>query len=182
MGLPDPDMNAAPARRGPRRQGASRCPRTISSASIDKASGRRRRELRGNPLRGLRPRRRRADRRGADRQPQPHRDQRPHRLLQERRQSRRVGLGQPRLRADGPDRISGARPGDADKVLEAAIEAGAEDVESRRGRPRDLDRVDTLHEVAKALEAALGEAEARQARPGSPQTEVEVARRRRRRR
>ena len=33
----------------------------------------------------------------------------------------------------------GAAAGDADKVLEAAIDAGAEDVRVRRGRPPDLD-------------------------------------------
>ena len=68
----------------------------------------------------------------------------------------------------------GAGAGDADKVLEAAIEAGADDVESRRGRPRDLDLASiSLHEVAKALEGALGEAEA--VKLGwKPATEVEV--------
>ena len=69
------------------------------------------------------------------------------------------GRGQPRLRAHGPDRISGAAAGDADKVLEAAIEAGADDVESDEDGHGIWTSVDTLHEVAKALEGALGEAE-----------------------
>jgi YebC/PmpR family DNA-binding regulatory protein len=57
--------------------------------------------------------------------------------------------------------------GDEDKVLEAAIEAGAEDVESDMG---DGDEnpgshqiwvsIDSLHEVARELEKTLGEAEA----------------------
>jgi YebC/PmpR family DNA-binding regulatory protein len=57
--------------------------------------------------------------------------------------------------------------GDEDKVLEAAIEAGADDVESDMG---DGDEnpgshqiwvsIDSLHEVARELEKTLGEAEA----------------------
>ena len=85
MGLPDPDMNPR-LRAAVIAAKAQSMPKDNIQRSIDKARDGRRRELRGNPLRGLRPRRRRADRRGADRQPQPHRDQRPHRLLQERRQ------------------------------------------------------------------------------------------------
>jgi YebC/PmpR family DNA-binding regulatory protein len=50
--------------------------------------------------------------------------------------------------------------GDADKVLEAAIEAGAEDVESDDDGHQIWTATDNLHEVAKSLEAALGEAEA----------------------
>ncbi|MFL6850479.1 MAG: YebC/PmpR family DNA-binding transcriptional regulator [Sphingomicrobium sp.] len=53
----------------------------------------------------------------------------------------------------------GASAGDADKVLEAAIEAGAEDVQSDEDGHEIWTSVDNLHEVAKALEAALGEAE-----------------------
>jgi YebC/PmpR family DNA-binding regulatory protein len=60
-----------------------------------------------------------------------------------------------------------AKAGDEEKVLEAAIEAGADDVESDMG---DGDEnpgghqiwvaIDTLHEVARELEKALGEADA----------------------
>jgi YebC/PmpR family DNA-binding regulatory protein len=46
-----------------------------------------------------------------------------------------------------------------DKVLEAAIEAGAEDVESDSESHSIWTQVDSLHEVAGALEKALGEAE-----------------------
>jgi YebC/PmpR family DNA-binding regulatory protein len=53
----------------------------------------------------------------------------------------------------------GARAGDEDKVLEAAIEAGADDVESDEDGHAIWTSIDSLHEVAKALEAALGEAE-----------------------
>src|SRR3954468_17978545 len=49
--------------------------------------------------------------------------------------------------------------GDSDKVLEAAIEAGAEDVESDDSGHRIWTSIDSLHEVAKGLEAALGEPE-----------------------
>src|SRR4029078_5044204 len=67
----------------------------------------------------------------------------------------------------------GAAAGDADKVLEAAIEAGADDVESDEEGHEIWTSVDTLHDVAKSLEAALGEAEA--VKLGwKPRTEVEV--------
>jgi YebC/PmpR family DNA-binding regulatory protein len=52
-----------------------------------------------------------------------------------------------------------AAAGDAEKVFEAAIEAGAEDVESDEAGHEIWTAVDDLHEVARALEAALGEAE-----------------------
>ena len=48
--------------------------------------------------------------------------------------------------------------GDEDTVLEAAIEAGADDVESDGESHAIWTQVDSLHEVADALEAALGEA------------------------
>ena len=54
----------------------------------------------------------------------------------------------------------GAAAGDADKVLEAAIEAGADDVQSDEEGHEIWTAVDSLHEVAKSLEGALGEAEA----------------------
>ena len=54
----------------------------------------------------------------------------------------------------------GASAGDADKVLEAAIEAGADDVESDEEGHEIWTSIDSLHEVAKSLEGALGEAEA----------------------
>ena len=67
----------------------------------------------------------------------------------------------------------GARAGDADKVLEAAIEAGAEDVESDEDGHQIWTSIDSLHEVAKSLEGALGEAET--VKLGwKPSTEVEV--------
>ncbi|MEN9290150.1 MAG: YebC/PmpR family DNA-binding transcriptional regulator [Sphingomonadaceae bacterium] len=49
--------------------------------------------------------------------------------------------------------------GDADKVFEAALEAGADDVESSEDGHAIWTSIDALHEVAKALEAALGEPE-----------------------
>ena len=52
-----------------------------------------------------------------------------------------------------------AAAGDADKVFEAAIEAGAEDVESDEDGHQIWTAVDDLHDVARALEGALGEAE-----------------------
>ena len=52
-----------------------------------------------------------------------------------------------------------ASAGDADKVLEAAIEAGADDVESDEDGHRIWTSIDSLHEVARALEPMLGEGE-----------------------
>ena len=52
-----------------------------------------------------------------------------------------------------------ASAGDAETVFEAAIEAGAEDVESDGDGHEIWTNVDDLHEVARALEAALGEAD-----------------------
>ncbi|MFL6780804.1 MAG: YebC/PmpR family DNA-binding transcriptional regulator [Sphingomicrobium sp.] len=66
-----------------------------------------------------------------------------------------------------------ASAGDSDKVLEAAIEAGADDVESDEEGHRIWTSVDHLHEVAKALEPMLGEAEGAKL-AWKPQTEVEV--------
>jgi YebC/PmpR family DNA-binding regulatory protein len=67
----------------------------------------------------------------------------------------------------------GPGAGDADKILEAAIEAGAEDVESDEGGHRIWTALDQLHEVQKALEPLLGEAEGAKL-AWKPQTEVEV--------
>jgi YebC/PmpR family DNA-binding regulatory protein len=50
-----------------------------------------------------------------------------------------------------------AEAGDEDKVLEAAIEAGGDDVESDADGHVVWTGMDALHEVAKALEATLGE-------------------------
>ncbi|WP_454851399.1 YebC/PmpR family DNA-binding transcriptional regulator [Rhizobium binxianense] len=49
--------------------------------------------------------------------------------------------------------------GDADKVMEAAIEAGADDVESDEEGHYITTAFESLGEVAKALETSLGEAE-----------------------
>lgn len=51
-----------------------------------------------------------------------------------------------------------ARVGDADAVLEAAIEAGADDVSSSEDGHEIITSQESLHEVAKALEAAFGDA------------------------
>ncbi|WP_416907949.1 MAG: YebC/PmpR family DNA-binding transcriptional regulator [Polymorphobacter sp.] len=52
-----------------------------------------------------------------------------------------------------------ASAGSPDAVFEAALEAGAEDVQSSEDGHEIWTAVDALHEVAKALEATLGEAE-----------------------
>ena len=63
--------------------------------------------------------------------------------------------------------------GDDDKVLEAAIEAGADDVESDDAGHRIWTSVESLHEVAKALEPMLGEGEGAKL-AWRPSTEVEI--------
>lgn len=52
-----------------------------------------------------------------------------------------------------------ASAGDSDKVFEAALEAGADDVESSEDGHEIWTAPDALHEVAKALEAVLGQPE-----------------------
>jgi YebC/PmpR family DNA-binding regulatory protein len=66
-----------------------------------------------------------------------------------------------------------ASAGDDEKVLEAAIEAGAEDVESDDDGHRIWTSVESLHGVAKGLEPMLGEAESAKL-AWKPSTEVEV--------
>jgi YebC/PmpR family DNA-binding regulatory protein len=66
-----------------------------------------------------------------------------------------------------------AAAGDADTVLEAAIEAGAEDVESDEDGHEIWTPQDRLHEVARALESALGEPESAKL-AWKPANEVEV--------
>ena len=53
----------------------------------------------------------------------------------------------------------GAAAGDEDKVMEAAIDAGADDVESEADGHTIWTEIESLHEVAKSLEASLGEPE-----------------------
>jgi YebC/PmpR family DNA-binding regulatory protein len=66
-----------------------------------------------------------------------------------------------------------AGAGSADDVLEAAIEAGADDVESDEDGHQIWTDKEGLHEVAKALEKALGEAESSKL-AWRPQTPVDV--------
>jgi YebC/PmpR family DNA-binding regulatory protein len=66
-----------------------------------------------------------------------------------------------------------ASAGDADSVFEAALEAGAEDVESNEDEHSIWTSMDALHEVAKALEATLGAAESAKL-AWKPQLLVEV--------
>jgi YebC/PmpR family DNA-binding regulatory protein len=63
--------------------------------------------------------------------------------------------------------------GDSDKVFEAAIEAGAEDVESDEDGHQIWTGIDDLHAVARSLEGALGEAESVKL-AWRPQNSVEV--------
>ena len=66
-----------------------------------------------------------------------------------------------------------ASVGDSEKVFEAALEAGAEDVSSSDDEHEIWTAMDALHEVSKALEGTLGEAESAKL-AWKPQTTVEM--------
>jgi YebC/PmpR family DNA-binding regulatory protein len=72
-------------------------------------------------------------------------------------------LGAPGSVSHGFDRLGlisyPAKAGDAERVFEAALEAGAEDVSSSEDGHEVWTAADGLHEVAKAIEAVLGEPE-----------------------
>jgi YebC/PmpR family DNA-binding regulatory protein len=71
-------------------------------------------------------------------------------------------MGEPRCRSTSPhgrDRLSRRRRQREEQMLEAAIEAGAEDVESGDDGHTIWTDMEALHEVAKALEGSLGEPE-----------------------
>ena len=53
-----------------------------------------------------------------------------------------------------------AKAGDADKVFEAALDAGADDVQSTEDGHDIWTAIDGMHDVVRGLEAVLGEAEA----------------------
>ena len=66
-----------------------------------------------------------------------------------------------------------AKAGDAEKVFEAALDAGAEDVSSSEDGHEVWTEIGALHEVAKALEPVLGEAEGAKL-AWRPQTMIDV--------
>ena len=86
-------------------------------------------------------------------------------------------LGAPNSVSHGFDRLGlvsyPARAGDAEKLFEAALEAGADDVESGEDGHAVWTSPEALHEVAKALEPVLGEPEGVKL-AWRPQTQVEV--------
>jgi YebC/PmpR family DNA-binding regulatory protein len=67
-----------------------------------------------------------------------------------------------------------ASAGDSEKVFEAALEAGADDVESGEEGHEIWTAPDTLHEVAKALETVLGQPEGAKL-AWRPKEQVEVS-------
>ena len=67
----------------------------------------------------------------------------------------------------------GAETGNDEKFLEAAIDAGADDVESDEDGHRVWTSIDQLHPVAKAIEATLGESQGAKL-AWRPQISVEV--------
>jgi YebC/PmpR family DNA-binding regulatory protein len=86
-------------------------------------------------------------------------------------------LGAPGSVSHGFDRLGlisyPLSAGDADKLFEAALEAGADDVESGEDGHSIWTSAESLHEVAKALEPVLGEAEGIKL-AWRPQTQVTV--------
>ncbi|MGE4432237.1 MAG: YebC/PmpR family DNA-binding transcriptional regulator [Sphingobium sp.] len=66
-----------------------------------------------------------------------------------------------------------ASAGDAEKIFEAALEAGAEDVSSDEAEHEIWTAMDALHEVSKALEEVLGPAEGAKL-AWRPQTTVDL--------
>ena len=113
---------------------------------------RRGRAVRGDRLRGLRAGRRGGPRRGPDRQPQPDRGRGPLDVRQGRRPARRIRRGRLAVRAARPDHRP-ARRRDADEVALAAIDAGADDVDTEATRPIEIyTEPADLEAVRKALE------------------------------
>jgi YebC/PmpR family DNA-binding regulatory protein len=86
-------------------------------------------------------------------------------------------LGAPGSVSHGFDRLGlisyPASAGSDEKVFEAALEAGADDVESSEDGHSIWTAIENLHEVAKALEPVLGEAESVKL-AWRPQTQVAV--------
>jgi YebC/PmpR family DNA-binding regulatory protein len=86
-------------------------------------------------------------------------------------------LGAPGSVSHGFDRMGlisyPTSAGDAEKVFEAALEAGAEDVESNEDGHSIWTGADALHEVTKAIEPVLGEPEGIKL-AWRPQTQVTV--------
>lgn len=86
-------------------------------------------------------------------------------------------LGAPGSVSHGFDRLGlvtyPAKAGDADRVFEAALEAGADDVETSEDGHSIWTGPDMLHEVVKALEPVLGEPEGVKL-AWRPQTQVAV--------
>jgi YebC/PmpR family DNA-binding regulatory protein len=66
-----------------------------------------------------------------------------------------------------------AGAGDPEKIFEAALEAGAEDVSSNEDEHEIWTALDSLHEVAKTLEASIGPADSAKL-AWKPQTTVDV--------
>jgi len=66
-----------------------------------------------------------------------------------------------------------AKAGDADKIFEAALEAGAEDVSSDEESHEIWTAMDALHEVVRALESTLGPADSANL-AWKPQTTVDL--------
>ena len=147
-------------------------------ASDQEGGGRRCRRLRGDPLRGLCAGRRRGDRGSADRQPQPHGRRGACGVHQVRRQPRRrPGRSRTCSCTWARSRIRRGA-GTADAVLEAAIDAGADDVRLRCRRPRHRLRLRQPRHGGRARSRRSSASRAASRRCGNPSCRRRSTRRR----
>ena len=158
-GVPDPTMNAR-LRLAVANAKAESMSKDVIDRAIKKASGGEAEAYEEIRYEGFWPGRDRRHRRGDDRQPQPVRLQRPARTFT--KYGGNLGeTGSVSFMWDRVGQISyGPQAGSEDKVMEAAIEAGAEDVESDEDGHTIYTAFADLSDVATALEAALGPAKA----------------------
>ncbi len=156
MGDPDPDKNPR-LRLAVKAAKAQSMPKDVIDRAIKKSQmgdGEDYTEIR---YEGYGAERDRDHRRGDDRQPEPHRVER----AQLFHQGRREPGHRPDRSAIRFDRVGEisypASAGDADTVMMAALEAGADDVESDEDGHWIYCQVEDLSDVSDALEKALGE-------------------------
>jgi YebC/PmpR family DNA-binding regulatory protein len=157
MGTPDPDMNAR-LRAAVNAAKAQSMPKDNIQRSIDKASGADAENYEDVRYEGFGPG-------GVSLVVEALTDNRNRTATNVRTAFSKNGgnLGASGSVAHGFDRLGlvsyPAAAGDAEKVFEAAIEAGAEDVESDDDGHEIWTAIDDLHQVARALEARLGDPE-----------------------
>ena len=156
-GMPDPAMNPR-LRLAVQNAKAESMPKDNIQRAINKAIGGEAENYEEVRYEGYGPGGVAHHRRGADRQSQPDRFQRARGLHQGGRRAGRNRLGLLHVGPGRRDHLSG-KAGSADKVMDAAIEAGADDVESGEEGHTIICAFENVGDVSKALESTLGEAE-----------------------